>query len=60
VVLLSKRFGETIWRIGQELRQGVHMGKRVRISDVAAEAGVSISTVSVILNEVYGDMVSPE
>jgi LacI family transcriptional regulator len=36
------------------------MVRRIRIADVAAEAGVSISTVSVILNEVGGARVSPD
>lgn len=39
---------------------GVRMTGRVGISDVAAAAGVSISTVSVALNDVEGARISPQ
>lgn len=41
-------------------RQGVTMAKRVSIKDVAVRAGVSVTTVSHVLNEVPGKRISEE
>lgn len=44
----------------RNVSSGVTVPGSVRISDVAAEAGVANSTVSVVLNDVAGARVSPE
>ena len=51
---LPKRLGTMINRLG------IAMAKRVVIKDVAAAAGVSVTTVSHILNGLAGKRISPE